>query len=95
MDRCSEKKENTYQMFIKTILFYILDWWKGVQAVVCLALITNLGAVVTLALFTFVSSLPKRILRNLSMTLLGLAGKMFLKAHDKFKFGQTDLLTRE
>ena len=49
---------------------------KAVQAAVCLAFIANLGAIVTTALFVFVSSLPEQLLKSSSMALLVIAGNL-------------------
>ena len=60
-----------------SLVTFIADWYKGVQAAACLAMITNLAGAATLALFTFVSSVSQKITKLSSVALLGLAGKCF------------------
>ena len=62
-------------IFVTTrTLMYSVDWFKATQAAVCLAFVANLGAVVAVALFVFVSSLPEKLLKSTSIVFLVIAG---------------------
>ena len=60
------------------MLYVFSDWFEGVRAAACLAMITNLAGAVTLALFTFVPSISKKITKFSSIVLLGMAGTSFI-----------------
>ena len=64
----------TTEFYSKVLITYFSDWFEGVRAAACLAMITNLAGAVTLALFSFVPSISQKITKLSSITLLGLAG---------------------
>ena len=75
----------------------LTDWYKAVQACVCLAFIANLAAVVALVVVVFTSLLPPRNLKNIGVLALVSAGKLLPPANEvdgKVMFSQVSVCSQ-